>query len=117
MLCRLCPDALEAVLPNHSGQSPDPLFGSGDGLCAHSLRFCQRGLEPLFRSLHTFGCNSGSRSDRRTSVRQSKMEACEGINHYQPGSETEISNWPPIIQSPLACLPCFAGHRMSSGRE
>ena len=48
MPSRQCPDAFEAVLPNRSRQPLRPRSGNGDGLCAHSLRFCQRELEPLF---------------------------------------------------------------------
>ena len=50
MSSRQCPDAVEAVLPNRSRQPPRPPLGNADGLCGHSLRFCQRGLEPLFPS-------------------------------------------------------------------
>jgi hypothetical protein len=81
MPSRQCPDAFEAVLPNRSRQPLRPRLGNSDGLCAHSLRFCQRGLEPLFpaSSLGTFGAcliclkapsahgsNSYSTSDSRT---------------------------------------------------
>ena len=50
MLSRQCPDAFEVVQPNRSRQPPRPRLDNGDGLCAHSLRFCQRGLEPPFPS-------------------------------------------------------------------